>query len=202
MTGAYSVDSVNSAASSTASSKSKGGGGGGDGNNNHGNKNGQQQQHHHHHHGHNRRARSNSHSSGHTHHHHSHPGHPHHQGPRRPQSKKDLWRGSVDVDIGDGVVVQMVGMESENHACYARVDPSRDASPEALSKVPIGRVIGVMVDEGWKHVARTILERGIHVETADSYLSAAELLQLGAVWLLNETPYAAGENAHARRLSV
>ena len=51
------------------------------------------------------------------------------------------------------------------------------------------------------NLARDILETGVHVETADSYPTAAELLQLGAVWLLNETLYAAGQNAHARRLS-
>lgn len=92
-------------------------------------------------------------------------------------------------------------MESNNHTCYARVDPSCNATPEALASVPIGKVIEIMVDEGWRHVARDILETGVHVETADSYPTAAELLQLGAVWLLNETLYAAGENAHARRLS-
>jgi len=94
----------------------------------------------------------------------------------------------------------MVGMESSSHTVYARVDPSCNATPESLSTVPIGKVIEIMVDEEWRHVAKAILEKGVHVEP-DSYPSAAELLKLGAVWLLNETAYAAGDHAHARRLS-
>ncbi|KAL7536804.1 hypothetical protein ACHAXR_007404 [Thalassiosira sp. AJA248-18] len=151
----------------------------------------------HHHHNNRRRDRSNSH------------------GHRKPQSKSDLWKGSLNKDIGNSIIVQMVGMESSNHTVYARVDPSCYTSSSSnnnttttttpseahLSTVPIGKVIEIMVTEGWRHVAKDILEKGLHVETADSYPSAAELLQLGAVWLLNETLYAAGENAHARRLS-
>mmetsp|Transcript_15688 Transcript_15688/g.33969 ORF Transcript_15688/g.33969 Transcript_15688/m.33969 type:complete len:358 (-) Transcript_15688:1001-2074(-) len=135
-----------------------------------------------------RRDRSNSYSS---HHHH----------PRKPQSKSDLWKGSQSKDIGNSIIVQMVGMDSNNHTVYARVDPNCDATPESLSSVPIGKVIEIMVDEGWRHVAKDILEKGVHVETGNSYPSANELLQLGAVWLLNETAYAAGDHAHARRLS-
>ena len=119
---------------------------------------------------------------------------------RKPQSKSNLWKGSLNKDIGNSIIVQMVGMESSSHTVYARVDPSCDATPESLSTVPIGKVIEIMVDEEWRHVAKAILEKGVHVEP-DSYPSAAELLKLGAVWLLNETAYAAGDHAHARRLS-
>lgn len=135
-----------------------------------------------------RRERSNSH-------------HSHHGQPRKPQSKSDLWKGSINKDIGNSIIVQMVGMESEKHQVFARVDPSCNATPEALATVPIGKVIDIMVTEGWRHVAKDILEKGIHVETSDSYPSAEELLKLGAVWILNETAYAAGQDAHARRLS-
>lgn len=95
----------------------------------------------------------------------------------------------------------MVGMESANHTVYARVDPDCAASPESLASISIGKVIEIMVDEGWRHVVKDILEKHVHVETADSYPKAGELLQLGAVWLVNETAYAAGDSAHARRLS-
>ena len=57
-----------------------------------------------------------------------------------------------------------------------------------------------MVDEGWRHIAKDILEKGVHVEP-DSYPSARELLELGAVWLLDEAAYAKGGSAHAKRLS-
>mmetsp|Transcript_38927 Transcript_38927/g.81429 ORF Transcript_38927/g.81429 Transcript_38927/m.81429 type:complete len:601 (+) Transcript_38927:212-2014(+) len=141
------------------------------------------------------RDRSNSHAS-HGHHHHNH----HNHGPRKPQSKKNLWKGSQNKDIGNNVIVQMIGMESAKHTVYARVDPDCAATSESLAAVPIGKVIEIMVDEEWRHVAKAILEKGVHVEP-DSYPSAAELLKLGAVWLLNETAYAAGDHAHARRLS-
>lgn len=151
-----------------------------------------------------RRDRSNSHSSHSSHHRYgrdrsnSYSSHNHN---RKPQSKSSLWKGSINKDIGNDIIVQIVGMESFNHTVYARVDPNCAATPESLATVPIGKVIEIMVDEGWRHVAKDILEKGVHVETANSYPSAAELLELGAVWLLNETAYAAGDHAHARRLS-
>ena len=145
---------------------------------------------HHHHHPHHSRDQS---DSNHQHHH----GHPN----RKPQSKSDLWKDSINKDIGDSIVVQMVGMESANHTVYARVDPDCAATPESLASISIGKVIEIMVDEGWRHVIKDILEKGMHIETADSFPKAAELLQLGAVWLVNETAYAAGDSAHARRLS-
>lgn len=142
--------------------------------------------HHHHHH---RRDRSNS--------QHNHDSQTH----RKPQSKSDLWKGSINKDIGNSIIVQMVGMESANHTVYARVDPDCAAYPESLASISIGKVIEIMVDEGWRYVVKDILEKHVHVETADSYPKAGELLQLGAVWLVNETAYAAGDSAHARRLS-
>lgn len=132
-----------------------------------------------------------------NHHHHHHDDCPPHH--RKPQSKSDLWKGSLNKDIGNSVVVQIIGMESSNHTVYARVDPN--CSPESLASISIGKVIEITVDEGWRHVVKDILEKHKHVETGDSYPKASELLQLGAVWLVNETAYAAGDSAHARRLS-
>ena len=120
-------------------------------------------------------------------------------GSRKERSKEDLWKGAQEKDIGNNVIVQMIGMESTDHTVYARVDPGCKASADAIKSVPLGKVIEVMVDEGWRHVAKDILEKGKHVEP-DSYPSANELLKLGAVWLLNETAYASGDSAHARRL--
>jgi len=122
----------------------------------------------------------------------------------KPPKRSDLWKGAIEKDLGDGITVQMVGMDSENHTVYARVDPQcpavKNDNVEALKSVPLGKVIEVMVDEGWRHAAKDILEKGKHVEP-DSYPSANELLKLGAVWLLNEAAYAKGDNAHAKRLS-
>lgn len=112
------------------------------------------------------------------------------------KSKEDLWKGSISKDIGEGVLVQMVGMESKTHTVYARVNPTGSASS---SKATIGNVVEVMVGEGWKNVARDILEKHIHIQP-DTYPPANELLKLGAVWILNETAYAKGENTHAHRL--
>lgn len=142
-----------------------------------------------------RRDRSNSNASYNGHHHHQH-----HHGPRKAQSKADLWKGSVSRDIGNSVVVQMVGNGS--HTGYARVDPACNATPESLAVVPVIKVIEIMVDEERSLVAKDILEQHIHVDTADTFPSATELLELGAVWLLNETAYAKGENSHARRLAL
>ena len=107
--------------------------------------------------------------------------------------KTSLWKGALTKELDNNVIIQMVGMESANHTVYARVDPDCGQS------VTLGKVIEVMVDEGWRHAVKDILEKGLHVEN-ETYPSAAELLKLGAVWLLNETDYCTDHNAHARRL--
>ena len=99
----------------------------------------------------------------------------------------------------------MIGLDSPSHTVYARVDPAclNTLTPEecASRDINVGKVIDVMVTEGHRQTAKSILERGVHVDTADHYPSSTELLQLGAVWLLNETSYAKGDTAHAKRLS-
>ncbi len=114
--------------------------------------------------------------------------------------KASLWKGALTKELDNNVVVQMVGMDSPNHTVYARVDPDCAATAECLKSVPLGKVIEVMVDEGWKNVVKDILEKGVHVEN-ETYPSANELLKLGSVWLCNETGYCTDHNAHARRLS-
>jgi len=136
---------------------------------------------------------------GHHHNQHHHHGH-HNQHHRKPQNKSDLWKGCINTDIGNSIIVQIVGMKSSSHTVYARVNPNCSASSDSISKVTIGKVIETMVNEGWKYVAKEILEKHVHVETKDAYPSAAELLSLGSVWILNESEYAKGNNYHAHRL--
>ena len=114
--------------------------------------------------------------------------------------KASLWKGALIKELDNNVVVQMVGMDSPNHTVYARVDPDCAATAECLKSVPLGKVIEVMVDEGWRHAVKDILEKGLHVEN-ETYPSANELLKLGSVWLLNEASYCTDHNAKARRLS-
>ena len=114
--------------------------------------------------------------------------------------KASLWQGALTKELYNNVVVQMVGMDSPNHTVYARVDPDCAATAECLKSVPLGKVIEVMVDEGWRHAVKDIMEKGMHVEN-ETYPSANELLKLGSVWLCNEAAYCTGHNAHARRLS-
>ena len=98
---------------------------------------------------------------------------------RRPQSKKDLWKGALEVDIGQGVTVQMIGLDSANRTVYARIDPACSATPETLASTPLSKVIEVMVDESHRRLAHQILEKKLHVEV-DSFPNADQLLQLGS----------------------
>ena len=152
-----------------------------------------------HHHNQHHRPRSNSHS--HRPRSNSHSSHDNNHHTRKPQTRGDLWKGCINKDIGNSIIVQIVGMQASNHTVYARVDPNCSASSESLSAVPIGKVIETMVSEGWRHVAKEILEKHIHIETADAYPTASELLKLGAVWILNEAAYAKGDSYNAHRLT-
>ncbi|KAL3795735.1 hypothetical protein HJC23_008222 [Cyclotella cryptica] len=128
-----------------------------------------------------------------------------------PRNKSDLWKNALEKDLGDGVIIQMCGLGSANHVVYARMKPSTNTNGDSAANntnnddgtshaVSLGKVIEVLVDQGWRHIAKSILEQGVHIE-ADSYPSASQLLHLGAVWILNETLYAKGDSAHAKRLS-
>ena len=115
-----------------------------------------------------RRARSNSYYRDRSNSHH-----------RRPQSKKDLWKGALEVDTGQGVTVQMIGLDSANRTVYARIDPACSATPETLASTPLSKVIEVMVDESHRRLAHQILEKKLHVEV-DSFPNAEKLLRLGS----------------------
>jgi hypothetical protein len=114
-------------------------------------------------------------------------------------SKEDLWKDSVEKEIdvdGDTATVQVMGLDSATHTAYARAKGSSDAK----NKVNVKKVLDVVVGEGWRHAAKDILEKKQHVAVG-SHPPAQELLQLGAVWLLDETAYTHGKGTHARRLS-
>lgn len=137
------------------------------------------------------------------------------------RSKSDLWRGALEKDLGDGIIIQMCGLGSEGHVVYARMKPAEKLentggeSPtsavdtnadgtdgsEKKQGVTLGKVIEILVDEGHRSIAKSILEQHVHIQP-DSYPSAAELLQLGSVWILNETLYSSGSSAHAKRLTL
>ena len=143
------------------------------------------------------------HTSPHHHHHHRLRDRSNSVHQRKTHSKADLWKGSVSQDLGDGVVVQMVGMDSYNHAIYTRVDPACPATPATLATVPVGKVVEVTAEEGRRRAARAALAGGRAAGACprDACPGADELLRLGAVWLVNETTYAATGKAHAKRLA-
>jgi hypothetical protein len=117
---------------------------------------------------------------------------------KQPVSRNDLWKDALEI-AKDGTIIQLVGLGSAEHTVYGRV---KSGSP-ADAKIPIGTVIEQLVDQGWKNVARDILEKKEHVQV-DSYPPVNALLELGAVWLLNETMYISSKShdAHAHRLAA
>mmetsp|Transcript_9466 Transcript_9466/g.13926 ORF Transcript_9466/g.13926 Transcript_9466/m.13926 type:complete len:534 (-) Transcript_9466:194-1795(-) len=130
------------------------------------------------------------------------------------KTREELWKGAYAKDLGEkygGAVIQIVGIDSAVHTAYARVvfpSATKEPTEEPVSttttdstKITVGKVIDATVDEGWRHVAKIILEKGEHIEH-DSYPNSKTLLKLGSVWLLNETSYTGdSHNAHAKRLS-
>lgn len=113
--------------------------------------------------------------------------------------KQDLWQNPLVRKVSSNKsnneeesIVHMTGVGSDSHTVFARV-----AEGPALT---VGAVVDVTVDAGWKQVAKDILEKRQHIAT-DSYPPAQQLLQLGAVWLCNETLYTKNHDAHAHRLS-
>lgn len=114
-------------------------------------------------------------------------------------SKEDLWKGAHLIELPDkNITVQW--FEEKKHTMFARVlAEEEDASQDREEVTTVGTVLEAMVDETWRRTARAILEQHKHV-TPDAYPPAAELLRLGAVWLLNERMYCEGHGAHAHRL--
>eukprot|EP00567_Pseudictyota_dubia_P018111 CAMPEP_0197438514 /NCGR_PEP_ID=MMETSP1175-20131217/5492_1 /TAXON_ID=1003142 /ORGANISM="Triceratium dubium, Strain CCMP147" /LENGTH=584 /DNA_ID=CAMNT_0042968263 /DNA_START=87 /DNA_END=1841 /DNA_ORIENTATION=+ len=118
------------------------------------------------------------------------------------KSKEDLWKGAIELDIGDGHTVQLIGMDSAVHVVFARavVGKGGKGGDGGKGGVSVSRVVRALVDEEYRHVVKDILEKGTHIEL-DSHPPAEQLLDLGAVWLINETAYTKGEDTHAHRLS-
>jgi len=114
--------------------------------------------------------------------------------------REDLWVNALERTV-NGSVIQMTGIGSAEHTVFSHVSSGPSCS--------INTVLRVIVDEGWKDAAKTMLgnkqqkrrENMSHtMNAADAYPSAPQLLHLGAVWLLNETSYTQKRDAHARRL--
>ena len=119
---------------------------------------------------------------------------------KRTKSKEELWKDATEKEISDdGTCLQLDGMSSKTHTVYARVYNKKD--PTIAPKVTVGYVLEQMVDDEWKLAAKEILEKHKHYDV-DTYPSAQQLLKLGAVWLLNETMWTAGDGAHAHRLTA
>lgn len=126
------------------------------------------------------------------------------------KSKEDLWKDALEKELApaseqDGssssatpatVTVQLVGMDSPDHTVFLRVIGEN----HNISKVTIGQVLQCMMDESYDRLVHDILEHKKHVDK-DLYPPPPKLLELGAVWLLNETSYTQGHGAHAHRLA-
>ena len=106
-------------------------------------------------------------------------------------SRESLWKNALEKEVEDGLV-QMTGVKSEDHTVFARV---------TKGDLTIGVVLESIVDEVWQNVARGILEKKEQIETIDSHPPAEMLLELGAVWLVNEALWSKGQDAHSHRLS-
>jgi len=123
------------------------------------------------------------------------------------QSKEDLWKDAITVELpGDGTTsIQWYEYPAKNHhELFARVVSSSSSSSnddDSSNAVTIGQVVETMVDETWKRTAKAILETKKKVKP-DSFPPATHLLELGAVWLLNERLYCEGQGAHAHRLGT
>jgi len=115
---------------------------------------------------------------------------------KKTKNKKDLWKDALIKEVGTNCRAEMCGLNSKDHTVYARV--VGDFENQSIS---VGKVLQVMVDEEWDQLIHQILERKQTVEK-DAYPSATGLLELGAVWLLNETLYMSGGGAAAQRLST
>lgn len=130
-------------------------------------------------------------------------------------TKDDLWKNADTKALPDnaGWIVEMTGLDSKSHTVYARAVKAADYTDNSNGAPSVRVVVDSVVDIAWKHVAKHILEAkaksGNNKETAAGDASAEEeilmvdldhfnqgafppadqLLELGAVWLVNETSY-------------
>ena len=132
--------------------------------------------------------------------------------PQQHVNKEDLWKKAFLVDIPDHPDVTIQWFElKEKFVVHARVisvsktttgtfehERSQHQSP---SKISVGKVVQIMVDETWKRAVKAILEKRKHFPN-DAFPPAPQLLQWGSVWLLDEYGFCQGRRAHARRLHL
>ena len=129
-------------------------------------------------------------------------------------TKEDLWKNAEIKTFPDnsGWVVEMTGLDSKTHTVYARAVATADCKPSVHPVPSVRDVVDSVVDIAWKHVAKHIMETkqqqkdGGNDEEKDvasdeilkvdmdhwnqgAFPPAKRLLQLGAVWLVNETSY-------------
>ena len=122
-------------------------------------------------------------------------------------TKEDLWKNAEIKTLKDnsGWVVEMTGLDSKTHTVYARAVKTADFKPSTHTVPSVRDVVDSVVDIAWKHVAKHILEAkagkeagGVEDEilrvdmdhwNQGAFPPANQLLELGAVWLVNETSY-------------
>jgi hypothetical protein len=113
-------------------------------------------------------------------------------------TKEDLWKHAELKSLKDGWIVELVGVGSKNHTVYARAVPTADYKPFSHPTPSVLQVVEATVDVTWKNVAKHLLEakneydkQRIGMEPWDqgAFPPADRLLQLGAVWLINESSY-------------
>jgi len=119
--------------------------------------------------------------------------------------KDDLWKDADFAQLPEAPGVMVQWFEIHKHVVFGRAVLQDSITADAADTVvkehaTIANVLDLVVDQMWKRTAKDILEKGIHV-SQDSYPPAAQLLALGAVWLLNEQLYVQGHGSHAHRVS-
>jgi hypothetical protein len=108
-------------------------------------------------------------------------------------SKEDLWKDSTEKTV-EGATVEMMGLEKKGNTVYIRV---------SKGDLSIGKLVEVVVDEVRLSVIQNlILHEHRRIKGSDEYPPAAQLIELGAVWLLNETEWAQHHSMHSHRCSA
>jgi len=130
-------------------------------------------------------------------------------------TKDDLWKNAELKTLKNNAswIVEMTGMDSKTHTVYARAVPTADYIPSSHVSPTVREVVESVVDIAWKHVAKHILEAKAAIQkrkggkevlglddeeilridldhwNQGAFPPADQLLELGAVWLVNETSF-------------
>jgi hypothetical protein len=115
-------------------------------------------------------------------------------------SKEDLWKGAEVKKLTDnqGWIVEITGLDSKMHTVYARAARTTDYTVSTHPTPSVREVVESVVDVAWKHIAKHILEDKDKDEilrldlnhwNQGAFPPASQLLELGAVWLVNETSF-------------